>query len=222
MAALIGQDYYLAQKDRLLKNHDKLLALGTAQFVARWGEAEAQHIIAQTRAEFERLIPQIPYIGGKENSFTDTIEQMTSLLALYRTLKARGTPLDEIGQLSHHMAQAWIDQFPALARSIIGRFYMSRWWRKRTEKKALDSQRREYAGAFVYEVLPGDGENYQWGVNYLECGVVKYFHAQSADEFTPYMCVIDFLMFPAMGIELKRQGTIANGCTHCDFRFQKH
>lgn len=35
------------------------------------------------------------------------------------------------------------------------------------------------------------------------------------------MCELDYLMFPALGIELKRTGTIAQGCTHCDFRFAK-
>jgi hypothetical protein len=34
------------------------------------------------------------------------------------------------------------------------------------------------------------------------------------------MCRIDFLMFPALGITLKRSGTRAQGCDHCDFRFK--
>jgi hypothetical protein len=34
------------------------------------------------------------------------------------------------------------------------------------------------------------------------------------------MCRIDFLMFPALGITLKRSGTGAQGCDHCDFRFK--
>jgi hypothetical protein len=50
---------------------------------------------------------------------------------------------------------------------------------------------------------------------------VKFFHEQGADEFTPYMCFIDFLMFPAMGIALEREGTIAQGCGRCDFRFRE-
>jgi hypothetical protein len=72
----------------------------------------------------------------------------------------------------------------------------------------------------VYEVVAGERPDQAWGINYLECGVVKFFHAQGADDFAPYMCLIDFLMFPAMGVTLERQGTLANGCTHCDFRFK--
>lgn len=214
------QNYYVAQKNRLLKNHDKLIKLGMDTFNERYGGCGEQ-IAAEARREFEQLIPQIPYIGGKQNRLTDTLEQMTSLLALYRVLKARGVPVEEIGALVQQMVTAHIESFPSLARQMIGRFYMSRFWRKSTRKRALESQQRQYEGNFVYEVVEGDGEGFEWGVNYLECGVVKFFHQQAADEFTPYMCLIDYLVFPAMGVDLQRQGTIANGCTHCDFRFRR-
>jgi hypothetical protein len=213
------QNYYTGQKKRLLKNHDKLIDLGMDTLNTRYDGAGEQ-IAAETRREFEQLIPQIPYIGGKQNRLTDTIEQMTSLLALYRVLKARGVPVEEIGALVQQMATAHIESFPGLARRMIGRLYMSQFWRKNTRKRALELQKRQYEGNFVYEVVEGNGDDFEWGVNYLECGVVKFFHQQAADEFTPYMCLIDNLMFPAMGVELVRQGTIANGCTHCDFRFK--
>jgi hypothetical protein len=118
------------------------------------------------------------------------------------------------------MAQNRIDSTPLLLRRLLGKLYMSRLWRARTERKALASQTGVYPGNFVFEVVPGDRPGIEWGINYKECGVVKFFHAQAADEFTPYMCFIDFMMFPAMGITLEREGTIAQGCTHCDFRFR--
>jgi hypothetical protein len=136
------KNYYVAQKNRLLKNHDKLIKLGMDTFNARYAGAGEQ-IAAEARHEFEQLIPQIPYIGGKKNRLTDTIEQMTSLLALYRVLKARGVPVEEIGALVQQMATAHIESFPSLARQMIGRFYMSHFWRKSTRKRALESQQRQ-------------------------------------------------------------------------------
>jgi hypothetical protein len=216
-----GVDYYVGRKSALLKQHDKMMALGAGMMYDQYGESVTGAILAETRATFELLIPKIPYIGGKANSLTDTLEQMTSLLTLYQVMKPYGIPVEEIGSLVHRMAQAWASQYPAFARRLIGRLYMSQLWRKRTRKKALVSQNGEYPGNFVFEVVDGDGQNYEWGINYLECGVVKFFQAQGADEFTPYMCVIDYLLFPNIGIDLQRQGTIANGCTHCDFRFKR-
>jgi hypothetical protein len=161
-----------------------------------------------------------PYIGGKANPLTDTLEQMTSLLALYQVMKRHGKTVEEIGELVYEMGRARVKRFPKAFRMLLGRLYMTKFWKERTKKKALESRQKKYPGNFVYEVVEGDDKNFAWGINYLECGVVKFFRQQNADEFTPYMCLIDYLMFPDMGIELQRQGTIANGCTHCDFRFK--
>jgi hypothetical protein len=136
-------------------------------------------------------------------------------------LKGRERPVEEIGELVYRMGEAWIDQYPEFVRRFVGRFYMSRFQRRRSEKNALISQQRQYAGNFVTEVVDGEGEDFEWGINYLECGVVKYFAQEGAEELTPYMCQIDYLFFPGMGINLQRQGTIAHGCTHCDFRFKR-
>ena len=215
-----GPAYYTSRGPALLKAHDRLCANGTALLAERYGAEAVPALLAEAREEFRGLIPAIPYIGGRNNPLTDTLEQMTSLLALYRVLTRRGRPVEEIGTLVHDMAQHHIDQTPALLRKLLGKLYMSRLWRRRTERKAQASQDGRYPGNFVFEVVPGDGQGVEWGINYRECGVVKFFHAQGADEFTPYMCFIDFLMFPAMGVTLERQGTIAHGCTHCDFRFR--
>ncbi len=146
---------------------------------------------------------------------------MANLLALYRVLKERGRPVEEIGELLYRMGEAWVEQFPMVMRRVIGRFYLSRFQRRRSERNAKRSQEREYAADFVTEVIDGEGQDFEWGLNYLECGVVKYFAQQNAEELSPYMCQIDYLLFPAIGINLVRSGTIAQGCTHCDFRFKR-
>jgi hypothetical protein len=186
----------------------------------RYGAEAVPGLLSEARAEFEALIPAIPYIGGADNPLTDTLVQMTSLLAFHRVLTRHGRPVEEIGALVHGMAQNRIESTPPALRRLLGKLYMSRLWRRRTERKALASQSGAYPGNFVFEVVPADSPGQAWGINYRECGVVKFFHAQGADEFTPYMCFIDFMLFPAMGIDLRRTGTIAQGCTHCDFRFR--
>jgi hypothetical protein len=221
MSNKTGADYYVARTKALLKGHDHLSNYGHGLLAERYGAEAAAGILAEAREEFSGLIPAIPYIGGAANPLTDTLEQMTSLLAFYRVLTRRGRPVEEIGALVHAMAQNRIDSTPLVLRRLVGKLYMSRLWRARTERKATASQNGLHPGNFVFEVVPGDRPGIAWGINYKECGVVKFFHAQGADEFTPYMCFIDFMMFPAMGIVLERQGTIAQGCTHCDFRFRE-
>ena len=215
------RDYYHNRKKALLRQHHRMMKVGHRVMIATYSNEAVSTIIEETHREFEALIPQIPYIGGKDNPLTDTLEQMTTLLALYKILKRRGESLETIGKIVQEMAQQHIEQFPKFLRHLIGRYYMSRWNRRRVERNAQRSQSGDYPGNFVYEIVSED-ETDTWGINYLECGVQKFFHQQGADEFTPYMCLVDFLIFPAMGINLQREGTIANGCTHCDFRFKPH
>ncbi len=214
--------YYTKQQRKLLNNHRKMMMLGKPLIQARYGQRVAETAVTESTLEFEKLIPKIPYIGGSANSMTDTLVQMTSLLALYRILKREGKPVSEIGDLFYEMAQAQVNRFPQWLRHLIGRFYLSRWNFRRLRKKAAVSQQRQYPGDFVIELVPANDAKTLQGINYLECGIVKFFTEQDAAELTPHMCRIDFLLFPAMGIQLKRTGTIAQGCTHCDFRFLKH
>jgi hypothetical protein len=198
-----------------------MMAIGQPIIQEKYGKVLAETAVIQSAIEFEKLIPQIPYIGGESNSMTDTLVQMTSLLALYRALKREGKPVAEIGDLFYEIAQAQVNRFPQWLRHLIGRFYLSRWNFKRLQGKAAVSQQRQYPGDFVIELVPANNSHTLQGINYLECGVVKFFAQQGAAELTPHMCRIDYLLFPAMGIQLNRTGTIAQGCTHCDFRFQK-
>ena len=216
-----SQRYRTNNKKRLLKQHGKMMAVGEKLLIERYGRSTTIDIISKSDEAFQQLLPEIPYIGGKANPMTDTLEQMATLLALYRVLKKRGQPVEEIGELLYRMGEAWVEQYPKFMQQLIGRFYMSRFQRRRSQKNALRSQARVYAADFVTEVIDGDGQDFDWGVNYLECGVVKYFAKEDAEELTPYMCQIDYLLFPAIGINLVRSGTIAQGCTHCDFRFKR-
>ena len=208
-------------KTKLLKNHNKMMEIGRPFMVERYGEVIADQVVADSLIEYEKLIPQLPDIGGKDNDLTDTLVQTARALALYRVMSKRGETAVSISNLVRNITQAWINRYPKITRNLIGRFYLSGMWQKQKRKKAAVSQTRQYPQDFVYEFVEGDGENFEWGINYTECGVVKFFHEQGADEFTPYMCELDYLMFPALGIELKRTGTIAQGCSHCDFRFSK-
>ncbi|WP_420643352.1 L-2-amino-thiazoline-4-carboxylic acid hydrolase [Candidatus Leptofilum sp.] len=214
-------NYYTKQQGKLLKNHRKMMKIGEPILKQKYGTQLAQTTVSQSTTEFENLIPQIPYIGGSANSMTDTLIQMSSLLALYRVLKQHGKRVDEIGELLYEIAQAQVNRFPQWLRHLIGKYYLSNWNQKRMQKKAAVSQKRQYPGDFVIEVVSGNQKPFTWGVNYLECGIVKFFAQQGAAELTPFMCRIDYLLFPAMGIQLRRTGTIAQGCTHCDFRFHK-
>jgi len=71
----------------------------------------------------------------------------------------------------------------------------------------------------VFDIIEGDGQTFEFGVDYTECGIVKYLTQQAAAELAPYLCWLDYPMCSAMKVKLVRTETIAQGCERCNFRF---
>ncbi|MBN1977530.1 MAG: L-2-amino-thiazoline-4-carboxylic acid hydrolase [Anaerolineae bacterium] len=213
--------YYVGNKARLLRDHRRLAAIGQGIMAARY---ELDFVAAVTReslAEFEGLLPELPYIGGDQNPLTGNLVFSASALAFYQVMKRRGKTVEETGELLYRIMEAWIRRYPGFIRRLMGSYYLSKPSRRQSKKRAPLSQERRHAGDWVFEYVEGDGETFGWGRDYVECGIVKFLHSQGADELAPYLCLTDYALFGALGIELMRTMTLAEGCEKCDFRFKK-
>jgi hypothetical protein len=96
------------------------------------------------------------------------------------------------------------------------RFYLSR-----LRKRAIESHQRKYPGGYVFNFVEGDGQTFDYSVDYLECASCKFLAKQGAPELTPYLCPVDILYSKALGWGLMRTMTLAEGAERCDFRFKK-
>ena len=110
---------------------------------------------------------------------------------------------------------------PQFLRHLYGRMRLSKLRYPGMEAAALETQKRAYPGNWVQKFILGDGETFDFGIDYTECGIVKFMEAQNASELTPYLCQTDFAALEAMGLRLERTETIASGCKRCDFRISK-
>jgi hypothetical protein len=61
------ENYYVARKPKLLRGFDRFAKRARRSLEQRYGESLADRVLAEARLEFERLIPELPYIGGREN-----------------------------------------------------------------------------------------------------------------------------------------------------------
>ena len=55
----------------------------------------------------------------------------------------------------------------------------------------------------------------------MGCGNFELVKKLGAEEFAPYVCMSDIPLGNALGWDLTRTQTLADGCDHCDFRFKK-
>jgi hypothetical protein len=216
-----GPEYYIRNQARLLEEHRKMAAGGQEIVSARYGQAFADTLLRESVSEFERLLPVLPYIGGAQNPLTTNLIQSASALALYRVMQRYGKTVEETGELLYRITEAWASRYPRFLRHLIGCYFMSGFGQRRSRKWSAMTQERCYPDDWVRVHVEGDGETFDWGADYTECGIVKFLHSQGADELAPYLCRVDYATFGALGVGFKRTMTLAEGCEKCDFRFKQ-
>jgi len=208
-------EYYTSRKAEILATFDEHAHNWKAAMVSRYGERLADALLKEAREQTELLIPEIPYIGGDGNPMTRHLIRSTPSLALYKAMKARGLTARETGKIIYDAVVAVIGQLPFSPSGPPSPEFV----RKRKEEAAR-SQERRYSGDWVWEFVEGNGDEFDYGYDFLECGVQKYYQAQGAGELLPYFCFLDFVTARASGQVLMRSMTLAEGGEKCDFRFR--
>ena len=216
----MSNTYYLVRKQQLMREFYQAMKSAEKPLVARYGAAMAESIIQQTRQEFEALLFRLPYIGGDENPLTDNLIQSAQFLALYRVLKSYGKSVEEAGEVCYLLTEAALCNSPRLLLRLSRKTGFNRLPVGQMRQHAIRSQEREHPEDWVFEVVDGDGQTFEYGLDYTECAICKFFHAQGADELTPYICLLDFPISQALGTGVTRTKTLAEGADRCDFRFK--
>ncbi|MHC4395791.1 MAG: L-2-amino-thiazoline-4-carboxylic acid hydrolase [Planctomycetota bacterium] len=187
----------------------------------RYGEELANRLYRETRQEYEKIIPEIPYIQGMRaralNSFLIIVAQE---LAVYRIMKRHNKNLEEIWEICHEAIKSRMEKFSQIKRWLLKYLMFSNFLMRRVKKRARRGEQLKF-GDFEVRYLIGDGKEFDWGVDYVGCGHYSFLKAQGAEEFAPYVCLSDIPLSDALGWGLIRTQTIADGCQSCDFRFKK-
>lgn len=213
--------YYLSQKDKLLKELDGFAKLMHPELAARYGGQTAVKVRQDTLAEYEKLLPKFPYVGGETNPLTTNLVQAGYVLALYCALQTQDGTAEDAGELSCLALERKLKRVPAFVRWGIVKIKFSPSNIQKMKVRAQASQARRYPGDWVFEVIEGDGQTFDFGMTYTECGIDKFMRSQGAAELTPYLCNLDYVTFGALGMGLLHTQTLGWGCDCCDFRIQR-
>lgn len=114
------KSYYTSQKFKLLKEYDKALKYSIGVLPEYLDENEIDDTMKEMRTEFENLIPEIPFIGGKKNKLTWTLVESTMALAIYRVLKKKGLETDVIGEIFLMTVMNRAMSVPSILRRLFG------------------------------------------------------------------------------------------------------
>ena len=213
--------YYNSRKEKLLRDFDKTSALMRDSLVARYNEEFASMLQREVRLEYEKLIPEIPYIKGVRARVLNTFLLITAQeLAAYKAMKKQGKSPAEAWELCHQALRLRVEKIPRWKRWLLRRLMFSSPIRKIVEGRARKRQKGRF-GDFEIEYMVGEGDDFDLGVNYLQCGNHSLAIKNGGEEFAPYICMSDIALSDAMGWGLIRTQTLADGCHYCNFRFKK-
>ncbi len=216
------ENWYLKNKPRIMREI-RFAIPHYRRFIERaYGKDVAEAVVAETSQRFEALLPEIPYIGGSENILTKNLYLSAAMLAMYQSLKARGKYVEEVARLIYLGTTSLYSGFPF--RFLLrwqGRQLFSQKRIEQRRRAAAASQKGLYLDDWVFGIVEGDGQIFEFGVDYTECGIVKYLTREGAPELAPYLCWLDYPMCKSMRVRLVRTETIAQGCERCNFRFSR-
>ncbi len=178
-------------------------------------------LINKIDAEYEALIPQIPYIGGKDNYMTDFLISSAQMLSVIIVLENKGESKEKIGKIIYDIMEHYINSFNRLFLFIARFVFFSKRNIKKLRKASMKSKEKNYSFDWVFDLVDGQGNDFTYGYKQYECGIYKFYKKLGYEKYAPYLCLLDYPKYKALKIRLDRTKTIANGADLCDFKFFK-
>lgn len=219
MSEAAKSGYYAARRARLRRSFERVLRRASRSLERHYDAGLAEAVTADARAEFERIIPEIPYIGGHRNVFSTVMIANGWIVALFRAMQRRGKSAEETVRICAEVSDQLLRSLPGFALRLCGRLAFTRPFRRLLERQAARSRERRYPEDFVYSIRRGDDG--ELALVFEECAVNKFYAAQDAEELAPYCSFFDVTYSRLMGMGLDASETIGLGCETCQLRFKR-
>jgi hypothetical protein len=214
-------NYYTSRKAALLREFDKTAEIVKDAVISRYGMDLADTLYRACRAEYENLIPHIPYIASFRARALNTFLLIAAQeLAVYKGMTKHGKTAEEAWDICHEALRLRMAQYSPIKRWLLKRVMFSGIIKRRFQQRAEAGETHTF-GDFQVRYVMGNGEDFDFGVDYVACGIQKFILDHGGEEFTPYVCMSDIALSDAMDWGLIRTETLADGCQRCDFRFKK-
>ncbi len=216
-------EYYEKNRGKLRKTLESFMSLIGAELAAASGEG-ADSATEKIREIYERdMLSRFPYIGGDKVGGTKNLTEAYMLVAMGEFLKTHGMTTDKIGDLMTLAYERRMLRMPRLMRSAMGKLlsnpkFLSKAFVKKDSRNAANAA--ENPGSFVTktQIPPEDG--YDFSYHNLVCPLADFARKYGYEEYMPYLCNLDYVMFGIIGVPLFREHTCMEEGGYCDFKLK--
>jgi hypothetical protein len=187
---------------------------------------EYQRLCAEIEARNGLIAPDIAFARSSSNPVDRRLDFCAYFLATIQALEKHGESVERIREICLAVTleyvrpknawQSWLKRLPArLLGTWIQRMFVPIMRSKAGKKGHRDG--------FLVQIVtdPEQTHGLGFGIDIVECGVVKLFQKHGAAHYVPILCEVDEYTSAMAGLQLFRGGTLAGGAARCDFRFRR-
>lgn len=215
-------EYYEKNRDHLKKTMKGFLALVRTELEGVSGKTY-DAILEEVWKIYERdILDRFPYIGGDGASGTKNLTEAYMLVAMGEFLQDYDMTMEQIG---HWMTLAYerrMKKMPTLLRRIMGRMFtnpklLNKMFLKKDAQNAANAA--AHPGSFETKTQIPPEPGYDFSYHNLVCPLANFARQYGYEEYMPYLCNLDYVMFGILGAPLFREHTCMDG-EYCDFKLK--
>ena len=216
-------EYYKKKSNKLKKVMKKFLA-NVKPELESVGKKPYNAIFEDVWDIYEKnMLEYFPYIRGDDVSGTKNLTESYMLVAMGEYLKKCGVQKEEVGHLMTLAYERRMLKMPGLVRKIMGKMFtnpkfLNKMFLKKDAANAANAAKNPGSFETKTQIPPEAG--YDFSYHNLVCPLANFAKKCGYEDYMPYLCNLDYVMFGIVGAPLFREHTcMEEGCC-CDFKLK--
>ncbi len=216
-------EYYKQNVPKFKKAMNGLLKPVTKE-LERYSGKSYREIFEEIWRHYEKnLLENFPFIGGDTVSGTKNLTGAYCFVSMGEVLKKYGVSLEEIGHLMVIAYERKFNSMPGIVKSIAHKSFtnvrsLNRKYQKKDARNAANAAKNP--GSFETTTMDPPEEGYDFSYHNLVCPLSNFAKAYGYEEYMPYLCNLDYVMFGVFGVPLFREHTCFEDGDYCDFKLK--
>lgn len=216
-------EYYRKNAPKLQKAMNGFLK-PIAEELEQYSAKSYARVLEEIWQHYEKnMMERFPYIGGDSVSGTKNLTGAYCFVSMGEVLKTYGVSLEESGHLMTLAYERRFDALPGLVKKILHRSYtnvdsLNKKFLKKDAQNAANALM--HPGSFETKTMIPPEAGCDFSYHNLVCPLSNFAKAHGYEEYMPYLCNLDYVMFGVFGVPLFREHTCFADGDYCDFKLK--
>ena len=216
-------EYYAKKAPKLRKAMNGLLKPISAE-LEKYSNKPFPDVFREIWNHYEKnILENPPYIGGDAVSGTSNLTGAYCFVSMGEVLKGYGVEMDEIGHLMVLAYERRFNAMPGIVKTIAHRSFtnvksLNKKYLKKDAENATNAA--ENPGSFETKTMIPPENGFDFSYHNLVCPLADFARSYGYEEYMPYLCNLDYVMFGVFGVPLFRERTCFEDGDYCDFKLK--